>query len=117
VDRFERNTALGNEFRTYASDSRKYTFTAEDTVKVLCGAIFSPRSQVNDPLSLWQRGSNEDTNGLPRQYLPKKTDLSCYSQSDLDEIALRLNQRPRKTLGFQTAAGRLQSSVGVATTH
>ena len=64
-----------------------------------------------DPQSPWQRGSNENTNGLLRQYLPKKADLSCYSQSDLDEIALRLNQRPRKTLGFQAPADRLQASV------
>jgi transposase, IS30 family len=64
-----------------------------------------------DPQSPWQRGSNENTNGLLRQYLSKKADLSCYSQSDLDEIALRLNQRPRKTLGFQTPADRLQASV------
>src|SRR6201984_2996500 len=64
-----------------------------------------------DPQSPWQRGSNENTNGLLRQYLPKKADLCCYSQSDLDEIALRLNQRPRKTLGFQTPADKLQASV------
>jgi IS30 family transposase len=64
-----------------------------------------------DPQSPWQRGSNENTNGLLRQYLPKKADLSCYSQSDLDQIALRLNQRPRKTLGFHTPADRLQASV------
>ena len=64
-----------------------------------------------DPQSPWQRGSNENTNGLLRQYLPKNADLSCYSQSELDEIALRLNQRPRKTLGFQTPADRLQASV------
>jgi IS30 family transposase len=68
-----------------------------------------------DPQSPWQRGSNENTNGLLRQYLPKKADLSCYSQSDLDEIALRLNQRPRKTLGFQTPADKLKTSV--ASTH
>jgi IS30 family transposase len=64
-----------------------------------------------DPQSPWQRGSNENTNGLLRQYLPKNADLSCYSQSELDEIGLRLNQRPRKTLGFETPADRLQASV------
>jgi IS30 family transposase len=64
-----------------------------------------------DPQSPWQRGSNENTNGLLRRYLPKKTDLSCYSQSDLDEIALRLNQRPRETLCFDTPASRLRASV------
>ena len=63
-----------------------------------------------DPQSPWQRGSNENTNGLLRQYLPKKAD-SSLTQSDLDEIALRRNQRPRKTLGFQTPADRLQASV------
>jgi IS30 family transposase len=64
-----------------------------------------------DPQSPWQRGSNENTNGLLRQYLPKKADLSGFSQSDLDHIALRLNQRPRKTLGFETPESRLHASV------
>src|ERR1700688_773250 len=77
------------------------TFTVATNVKVyFC-----------DPQSPWQRGSNENTNGLLRQYLPKKADLSSYSQSDLDQIALRLNQRPRKTLGFETPESRLQASV------
>ena len=64
-----------------------------------------------DPQSPWQRGSNENTNGLLRQYFPKRTDLSGYTQAELDKVALRLNQRPRKTLGFETPASRLQASV------
>jgi IS30 family transposase len=64
-----------------------------------------------DPQSPWQRGSNENTNGLLRQYLPKTADLSRFSQSELDEIALRLNTRPRQTLGFKTPADKLQASV------
>jgi IS30 family transposase len=64
-----------------------------------------------DPHSPWQRGSNENTNGLLRQYFPKKTDLSGYSQAHLDSIAVRLNQRPRETLGFQTPADKLSAYV------
>jgi IS30 family transposase len=57
-----------------------------------------------DPQSPWQRGSNENTNRLVRQYLPKGTDISHFKQSQLNQIALRLNQRPRKTLNYKTPA-------------
>ncbi len=62
-----------------------------------------------DPRSPWQRGSNENTNGLLRQYLSRGTNLSRISQSQLNAIALRLNQRPRKTLDFATPADKLRA--------
>lgn len=68
-----------------------------------------------DPHSPWQRGTNENTNHLLRQYFPKGTALAGYSQAALDKVGLRLNQRPRKTLAFQTPADILQA--GVASTY
>jgi IS30 family transposase len=64
-----------------------------------------------DPQSPRQRGTNENTNLLLRQYFLRGTDLSSISQAQLDQVALRLNQRPRKTLGFQIPASRMQASV------
>jgi transposase, IS30 family len=64
-----------------------------------------------DPHSPWQRGSNENTNGLLRQYLRRGTDFRQYSQADLNRIARRLNERPRKTLGFKTPADMLATIV------
>ena len=86
---------------------RGYELAAHRTFSIATGV----HVYFCDPQSPWQRGSNENTNGLLRQYLPRGTDLSRYQQPQLDAIAHRLNTRPRKTLGYRTPADRLAEIV------
>ena len=70
-----------------------------------------------DPRSPWQRGSNENTNGLLRQYFPKRSDLGAVSQAELDRVAAELNGRPRQTLGWMSPAERLAEVLGATPTQ
>jgi IS30 family transposase len=64
-----------------------------------------------DPRSPWQRGSNENTNGLLRQYFPKRTEIAHYTQAELDHVAAELNGRPRQTLGWKTPSQALDEAL------
>lgn len=107
---------LSRQVRTLPSNLRK-TLTWDRGMEMSQHRKFSVATDVRvffcDPQSPWQRGTNENTNGLLRQYLPDGTDLSQYTQSQLNAIARRLNQRPRKTLGFVSPAEKLNSVLSL----
>ena len=107
-------SALTRQVRKLPASLRR-SLTWDRGLEMAKHKSFTVATKVNvyfcDPQSPWQRGTNENTNGLLRQYFPRKTNLSGYSQADLDKVALQLNQRPRKTLDFATPASTLQASV------
>jgi IS30 family transposase len=107
-------TALSRHVRKLPRSLRR-SLTWDQGKEMADHKLFSVATNVKvyfcDPHSPWQRGSNENTNGLLRQYFPKKTDLSGHTQAHLDRVALQLNQRPRETLGFRTPAETLRETV------
>lgn len=111
-------TALGKQIRKLPAELRK-SLTWDRGMELARHKELSIATDLKiyfcDPQSPWQRGSNENTNRLLRQYFPKGTNLSGFTQADLNEVALQLNTRPRKILGFLTPAAKLESNV--ATIH
>src|SRR5580698_7971321 len=105
-------TALSKQIRTLPIELRR-TLNWDRGTEMAQHKKFSIATDVKvyfcDPKSPWQRGTNENTNRLLRQYFPNETDLSGYTQRDLNDVARRLNQRPRKTLGFLSPEEKLQS--------
>lgn len=95
----------------------KKSLTWDRGLEMAHHADFSIATDVDvyfcDPRSPWQRGTNENTNRLLRQYLPKQSDLSEHSQAELNKIARQLNQRPRRTLGYRCPAEKLSEAVAL----
>ena len=108
--------ALSKQVRRLPAELRK-SLTWDRGLEMAAHKEFSIATDVEvyfcDPRSPWQRGTNENTNRLLRQYFPKGTDLSACSQAELNRTALRLNQRPRKTLAFRSPAEVLNESVAL----
>jgi IS30 family transposase len=106
--------ALARKIRRLPSELRR-SLTWDRGTEMASHKQFTVATDVKvyfcDPRSPWQRGSNENTNGLLRQYFPKDDDLSAYSQEHLNKVAAQLNGRPRETLNWKTPAETLQASV------
>jgi len=108
--------ALTKQVRRLPAELRK-SLTWDRGMEMAAHKKFAIATDVQvyfcDPQSPWQRGTNENTNRLLRQYFPKGTDLSACEQTDLNRVAVRLNRRPRKTLGFRSPADVLNESVAL----